>query len=226
MASWLRAVRETRPSQRISPVLDAKPILDRHLTDEQYHAIAEAVPTAYAACHELCTTNEALKFHTGIQQRSFLLNAFVEHALATFVAPQHGFHYQFGINSARNYWHLRLCKPRLTLTSHFVGRHSARTKARMAAYRAVLASQNRDLFDDQTSAQESHIYCNLLHGGFSRLESICLAIPTSDQSNVSHVMALPLLRPEPTQKEQIQEHMIFNLLNPGLDNDGTQNGKG
>lgn len=194
---------------------NAKPILDQLMSEDDYLAIAEATVKAYKACdeffqHNIVTSN----FVSGMQHRSDLINAFVEHAL-TNVAADSGFFFEPKPNDAKNHWHIRFHKDRLSLTSHFLGRNGKRAKARSANCRAILASRNFDLFEDETvptTGNSTHIYCQLLHSGFIRPDAICLVIPTADQSNVSHSMQLPIPEPIITNQEQIREEMTLKLL--------------
>lgn len=149
-------------------------------------------------------------------QRAHLINAFVQHQLWQFANQANGFTYEFKLNEAKNCWHLQIYKGGLVLTAHFLGRKSERKQARAALYRALLASRNLDLFgeDNSISSDTTCLYCHLLHGGWIRPEAICLAIPTFDQSNISHTMALDIPEAPLTDSEQIREEMIFRLIKP------------
>jgi len=206
-------------------VQNAKPILDQLMSEDDYLAIAEATAKAYKACDEFFQRNIVTSnFVSGMQHRSDLINAFVEHAL-TNMAADRNFFFESKPNDAKNHWHIRLYKDRLSLTSHFLGRNGKRSKARSANCRAILASRNFDLFEDETVASAenpTHIYCQILHSGFIRPDAICLAIPTADQSNVSHSMQLSIPEPTITNQEQIREEMTLKLLSVEVAQNGSQ----
>jgi len=198
-------------------MLDAKPALDKWLSPQDYEAIAAVTANAYLACDEFLrssiVTNE---FPPGAELRSYLINPFVQHALMTWADKSgSGFFTELKPNVAHNCSHLRLYKGNFTLTSHFLGRKSERDKARSAKCRAALASRNFDLFPDATEASElptDHIYCQLLHGGLVRPDVVCLAIPNSLQTGISHSMPLQIPEPKLTEAEQIREELVLQLL--------------
>lgn len=212
-------------------MLDAKPILDKWLSAEEYKALSETVANAYRACDEFFHSNVVTKeFPIGAEQRSYLINCFVQHALMKLANRKNSsFFYDIKPNAAQNCSHLRIYKNKLTITTHFLGRKSDRGKARTAKFRAALSSQNLDLFSSNAPATEKmwpsdHLYCQLLHGGLIRPDAVCLAIPTIDQTNISHSMPLPIVEPELTKAEQIREEMTWNLLSPPEQDTNDQTG--
>lgn len=203
-------------TQAETAVEDAKKVLDFWLTEQDYINLAQATVDAYRACDKFCKSNVVTdSFLPGIEQRSDLLNAFVQHALVKFADVTDGFFHEVKQNAAKNCWHARVHKGTLSLTAHFVGRNSDRSSARPALYLASLASRNLDLF--ATSATDdigtlTHVHCQLLHGGWGVPQVISLVIPKANQEWPSHATALSIPEVNVTQEEQIREELTLQLL--------------
>ena len=194
---------------------DAKLLLDKWLTRDDYEALAVGTVTAYKACNDFFRSNVVTdNFLPGVELQSYFLNPFVQYSLFQLANEREGFRYEFKPNNAHNCWHLRLHKDGLSMTSHFLGRNNDRTMARSAKNRAVLLSKNYDLFESEPdkSIASEHLYCQLYHGGWLRPEQIVIAVPTSDQSMLTHITNLEIVEPDITKAEQIREEMTFRLL--------------
>ena len=202
---------------------DAKLVLDAWLSESDYIALAQATVDAYRACDKFCNSNVVTsQFLPGIEQRSNLLNIFVQHALMKLSDSSDSFFYEVKPNAAKNCRHTRIHKGTLSLTSHFVGRTCDRASARSALYLAGLASKNYDLFDGADSAEAAnltHVHCQLLHGGWGVPQIISLVIPTADQQLLSHSMSLAIPDVNVTQEEQIREELTLRLLTGTQENE-------
>jgi hypothetical protein len=199
--------------------VDAKPILNQWLLEDDYVLFGQTLANAYLACDNLMRSSIVLSnFAPGIEHRSDLLGIFVQHALSKVPELAQGFASSLDLNAARNCCHLRLYKQRgFVLTAHFVGTTNFRSVARKAENRAILASANYDLFENEAirpdvSDDLSHVYCHLLHGGTVKAAHGTLAIPRRDQEG--YVASTPLAIPSPqrAQTEEIKEEMAFKIL--------------
>lgn len=196
--------------------MDVTSFFGRFFSREDYERIGTALSTAYRACDDLMTSSTVLsEFPPGMQVRGHLITPFVEHALT--LVP--GLTYELSVNEARNHRHVRYFKHtphhgELALTSHFLGENpeTARSGARSALNRAILAERNLDLFADTEGAATlpTHSYAWILHAGSASPREAYLALPSSSQRPQA-VMSLDLPEAEPSDVENIREQVTLSL---------------
>lgn len=193
---------------------DARPYLNKYLSADDYSAISQLVSAGYAACVSATHDHPVLgKFLPAILLRSWLITPFVDAGLINLK----GFTYSFRPNAARNWYQTTLYKGGLALTSHFLGagKKNRRKAARQAVVRAELNQRNYDLFTFESTTPDlrgDFLYCHILHGGFSKADTICLAIPNRDQDGYCASTVLELVEPEQVQVEEIREEIIVQLI--------------
>ncbi len=190
-----------------------KTLLSKHLTEDDFVSIGEAITTGYSACDSFMQSNVVSEnFLPLMDLRSRLITPFVEYSLSKLDS----FQFEFKQNDAKNCWHIRLHRGNLTLTTHFLGRNADRKIPRKALNRAVLAGKNFDLFEDLESTNDSednNSYCWIMHAGFIKPKFASLAVPTSDQKSIhGKAIELPLINANLTKVEEIREEMTFKLL--------------
>lgn len=127
-------------------MMDATPLVQQFLTQEDLDAIALSVAKAYSKCTEFMGLNVVTSsFPVGIEQKPNLLRAFVDHSLLRMADSRPGFHQETRFNAAHNCTHVRVFKGKHAITAHFMGRKDFRQSARYAENREILAKRNDDL---------------------------------------------------------------------------------
>src|SRR6266852_2508257 len=162
--------------------LDAKPLLTKFLTEDDFNALGLVVSTAYKACSQFMARNVVTgTFPVGKELRPHLLRAFVDHSLMKLADQAPGFVQEVRPNIARNCHHVRIQKGGLVLTAHYMGRKSPfRRMARFAVNRKNLSARNGELFDFESKDLDAFGdfgYAQILHGGYSSPELLLLVIP-------------------------------------------------
>ncbi|HEY1772928.1 MAG TPA: hypothetical protein VGH91_07030 [Gammaproteobacteria bacterium] len=194
--------------------MDARPIINQWLDDDDLMALAQVTANGYLACDRLIERTPIFSsFPVGMEFRSNLLRLFVEHALLGVPDLRSSFTYEVKPNAARNCSHVCLYKGgKFALTAHFVGQHDFRDSARPAIYRSELNARNLDLFASEANLPDlandlDTGYCHLLHGGVVRPEVLVLAIPTRNQLGVSAVLKLQCPDPNVAEAEKIEDRV-------------------
>ena len=193
--------------------MDKENLLDQFLSEEDYKNLSKAVVAGYKACDEFMMSSPVMSnYLVGMDQRSYLINVFVEYSLTKI----DGFLYEFKQNAAKNCWHTRIQKGGLVITAHFLGRGENHRKfSRTAICREILSHRNYDLFEDESKEpdiQTDRCYCQLLHSGFVTPKLAMLAIPTRDQTRIWASKPLSLEEPDKESVEVIREELTFKLL--------------
>ena len=193
--------------------MDKENLLDRFLSEDDYNNLSEAVAAGYKACDAYMMSSPVLSnFRVGMDQRSYLINVFVEYYLTMI----DGFLYEFKQNAAKNCWHTRIQKGGLVITAHFLGRGENHRKfSRTAIYREFLSHRNYDLFEDESKEpdiQTDRCYCQLLHSGFVTPKYAMLAIPTRDQLGIWTSKPLAIEEPDLESVEGVREELTIKLL--------------
>ena len=197
--------------------MDAKPILDNWLSEQDYQRLGQAVADGYQACDQLMSDNTIFThFGVGMDHRSHLIRLYVEYFLNNIPNDSAGFFSEIKPNSIKNCWHVRLYKQGLTLTSHFMGRHNYRSSARPAINRAIMAGQNEDLFADEAntidiSDDNQRAYCHIIHGGSGKPEYSILAIPNRDQKSYDATCKLHCPIPHLPKIEEVSDQILMRL---------------
>ncbi len=196
-------------------MLDAKPLIEQFLTEEELDAFALTVTTSYKACADFMRKSVVTStFPIGMEQKPHLLRAFVDHSLMQMANYWSGFRHEIKWNAANNCQHVRVFKEKYVITAHFMGRKDFRQSARHAQNRMILAARNGDLFGaDGTNLDvfKDGGYIQILHGGNVSPEFLVLAIPTRDQFGIGAAMPLAIPAPDTVAAEMIHEEMALKL---------------
>jgi hypothetical protein len=196
-------------------MIDARPMLEPILTQEDFDAIALAVAAPYKACADFMRLNVVTStFPIGMEQKPHLLRAFVDHSLMQMANYRDGFFHEMRWNEARNCQHVRVFKGKLAITAHFMGRTNFRHSARQAECRSILAMRNGDLFAHEANdldVSKDGGYVQILHGGNASPEFLMLVIPSRDQSSIPAGMELVVPKVDPVSAEKIREEMALKI---------------
>lgn len=196
--------------------MNMESVIDRKLSQRDYRVLGQAIANGYAACNKVMRGAQALSmFAPGIEHRSYLNPIFVQHALTVAANTEPDWYYAIEPNNAGNCLHVRLfINTTCAITAHFLGRTNSRTAARPAVNRAILASMNGDLFDNQQAEPESatHLYCHLLHAGDTKPILAVLAIPSTNQLGYyGSSVKITIPESEATPVERIADEMSISL---------------
>jgi len=201
--------------------MNARPILEKAFSDDDFHAKAAAVANAYTACSTYMRLSVVMSgFPVGLEQWPHLLRAFVDHSLMRMAdARGEQYHHEIRWNAARNCRHVRVFKDKWAMTAHFLGSSNFRPGARPAEHRQMLAARNGELFPyegDQLDVNTEGGYVQILHGGFGKKPAfIHLAIPSRDQQEWPAVMSLDIPPVELVEEEAIRDEMAMKLKQQG-----------
>jgi hypothetical protein len=196
-------------------MMDARPLIEQFLTQEDLDALGLAIATPYKACSDFMRLSVVTStFPIGMEQKPHLLRAFVDHSLMQMANYRSGFRHEIRWNAAYNCQHVRIYKAKYAITAHFMGRKDFRHSARHAENRMVLAARNGDLFGSDGADLDVFKdggYVQILHGGNASPEFLVLAIPTRDQFGIGAGMRLPIPAADAVAAEQIREEMGLKL---------------